>query len=51
MTLVTLVYYLSMDVLDSSYVQTTGGLNCYKERLISVELTGNDSLLLVSSGH
>ena len=40
-----------MDVLDGAHVQTAGGLNCDDQSLVTVQLTGNDGLLLVAARH
>ena len=40
-----------MDVLDGAHVQAACGLHRYDERLVAVDLAGDDGLLLIAAGH
>ena len=40
-----------MNILNSTYIQTAGGLYRHQQLGILIDLTGDDSLLLVAAGH
>ena len=42
---------LSVDVFDSAYVKSAGGLDGDQEFRVFLQLTGDDGLLLVAAGH